>query len=251
MTACVSAPIGNYRPAGCPLSRGTAAPISVRSGRWRIPRPRNSAVSPGTTKVSGCRRSTSPAGTTPSSRAAWTTTPRRRRWELRPSCWWLRGATSSRSVCPPARWATSISPDLFVGSGRRCGVAHLLKPVVEPPEPHVARGGGILRSPEFPAGAFDHIDTEQRQDVLVYTSHPLPAGLEVTGRVRMALFAATDSPSTDWVIRPCDVDHRACRGTSSTASFASVTSQASRRSTTSTCGPPASSFELATASGSR
>jgi putative CocE/NonD family hydrolase len=42
--------------------------------------------------------------------------------------------------------------------------------------------------------------------VLVYTSEPLAHDLEVTGPVRVTLFAATDGPSTDWVARLCDVD---------------------------------------------
>jgi uncharacterized protein len=37
-------------------------------------------------------------------------------------------------------------------------------------------------------------------------SEPLPQDVEVTGRIRAALFAATDAPSTDWVVRLCDVD---------------------------------------------
>ncbi len=47
---------------------------------------------------------------------------------------------------------------------------------------------------------------EARQDVLVYTSEPLAEDLEVTGRVRAFIHAATDAPSTDWVVRLCDVD---------------------------------------------
>ena len=59
---------------------------------------------------------------------------------------------------------------------------------------------------DFPAGPFDQAAVEQRPDVLVYTSAPLAHDLEVTGPVRMTLYAATDGPSTDWVVRLCDVD---------------------------------------------
>ncbi len=46
---------------------------------------------------------------------------------------------------------------------------------------------------------------ESRQDVLVYTSDPLPRELEVTGPVRMKLFAASSAVDTDFVARLADV----------------------------------------------
>jgi len=42
--------------------------------------------------------------------------------------------------------------------------------------------------------------------VLVYSTEPLKEDVEVTGRIRAVLHAATDAPSTDWVVRLCDVD---------------------------------------------
>lgn len=42
--------------------------------------------------------------------------------------------------------------------------------------------------------------------MLVFTTPPLEADVEVTGHVYATLFAATDGPSTDWVVRLCDVD---------------------------------------------
>jgi putative CocE/NonD family hydrolase len=77
----------------------------------------------------------------------------------------------------------------------------------DPADPVITRGGGLVMSPEFPAGTFDQAVAEQRDDVLVYTSEPLESDLEVTGRVRVTLWAATDGPGTDWVVRLCDVDH--------------------------------------------
>ncbi|WP_307783607.1 CocE/NonD family hydrolase [Streptomyces spinoverrucosus] len=47
---------------------------------------------------------------------------------------------------------------------------------------------------------------EEREDVLVFTTDPLAEDVEMTGRIRAVLFAATDGPSTDWVARLCDVD---------------------------------------------
>ncbi|MET7924815.1 CocE/NonD family hydrolase [Streptomyces sp. NPDC005349] len=76
----------------------------------------------------------------------------------------------------------------------------------DPADPVITRGGNLVMAGEFPAGQFDQAVTEQRDDVLTYTSEPLAEDLEVTGRVRMRLHAATDAPSTDWVVRLCDVD---------------------------------------------
>ncbi len=78
--------------------------------------------------------------------------------------------------------------------------------VYDPADPVITRGGALETGDVFPAGPFDQRDVEGRDDVLVYTSEPLRADLEVTGRVRMTLHAATDAPSTDWVVRLCDVD---------------------------------------------
>jgi len=60
--------------------------------------------------------------------------------------------------------------------------------------------------PEFPAGSCDQRPVEERDDVLVHTSTPLPAPLEVIGRNRVRLVAESTAPSADWVARLCDVD---------------------------------------------
>lgn len=76
----------------------------------------------------------------------------------------------------------------------------------DPANPVITRGGPLVMSPEFPAGAFDQRAAESRPDVLVYTTEALTDDVEVTGRVRVILHATTDAPSTDWVARLCDVD---------------------------------------------
>ncbi|MFC7645191.1 CocE/NonD family hydrolase [Streptosporangium lutulentum] len=75
----------------------------------------------------------------------------------------------------------------------------------DPADPVVTLGGTLLMSGEFPPGPHDQRRVEERPDVLVYTGEPLDADLEVTGRVRVSLTAASTAPSTDWVARLCDV----------------------------------------------
>ncbi|MGY0390650.1 CocE/NonD family hydrolase [Nocardioides sp. WG-D5] len=78
--------------------------------------------------------------------------------------------------------------------------------VYDPADPVITRGGNMLLSTEFPAGPLDQRETEERDDVLVFTTEPLEDDLEITGRVRATLFASTDGPSTDWIVRLCEVD---------------------------------------------
>lgn len=56
------------------------------------------------------------------------------------------------------------------------------------------------------SGPKDQKDIESRDDVLVFTSEPLQADLDVTGLVQLALWTATDAPTSDWTARLCEVD---------------------------------------------
>jgi putative CocE/NonD family hydrolase len=76
----------------------------------------------------------------------------------------------------------------------------------DPTDPVPTVGGNLLMSNEFPSGPLDQAKVEARPDVLVHTTDPLTEDVEVTGRVRAYLTAATDAPTTDWVVRLCDVD---------------------------------------------
>ena len=77
--------------------------------------------------------------------------------------------------------------------------------VYDPADPVLTRGGALLMSPEFRPGPLDQGPVESRPDVLVFTSEVLAGDLEVTGPVKVRLWAATSAPSTDWVARLCDV----------------------------------------------
>ncbi|MDX3638097.1 CocE/NonD family hydrolase [Streptomyces sp. MB09-02B] len=77
--------------------------------------------------------------------------------------------------------------------------------VYDPADPVPTTGGAALMSSEFRPGPLDQARVEARPDVLVYTTEPLTEDVEVTGRIRAFLHAATDAPTTDWVVRLCDV----------------------------------------------
>ena len=74
--------------------------------------------------------------------------------------------------------------------------------VSDPANPVPAVGGYELT---IPAGPKDQQNIESRPDVLVFTSAPLDAPLEVTGNVVARIQFASDAPDTDLIVRLCDV----------------------------------------------
>lgn len=78
--------------------------------------------------------------------------------------------------------------------------------VYDPRYPVQTVGGSNCCSPEIvPWGPYDQRPVEMRTDVLCYTSNPLAVDMEVTGPVRLTLYAATDGPDTDWTAKLVDV----------------------------------------------
>ncbi|SLN63585.1 Cocaine esterase [Aquimixticola soesokkakensis] len=56
------------------------------------------------------------------------------------------------------------------------------------------------------SGPKDQSRVEAREDVLVFTSAPLEADLDITGLVRVRLKVQSDAPTCDWTARLCKVD---------------------------------------------
>jgi putative CocE/NonD family hydrolase len=76
----------------------------------------------------------------------------------------------------------------------------------DPNFPVPTLGGNNCCSPHIvPWGPYDQRSVEMRGDVLCYTSAPLAEDLEVTGPVKLVLYAATDAPDTDWTGKLADV----------------------------------------------
>ncbi|WP_163700846.1 CocE/NonD family hydrolase [Mycolicibacterium agri] len=75
----------------------------------------------------------------------------------------------------------------------------------DPARPVPTIGGHGVPVNDYTAGPFDQTAIESRGDVLVFSSAPLVADLEVTGEIRVVLWASSSAPSTDWVARLCDV----------------------------------------------
>jgi putative CocE/NonD family hydrolase len=78
--------------------------------------------------------------------------------------------------------------------------------IYDPRNPVPTLGGAVCCDPKiFPWGPIDQRPVEKRKDVLVYTSAPLKQDLEVTGPIRVVLYASTSALDTDFTAKLADV----------------------------------------------
>lgn len=75
----------------------------------------------------------------------------------------------------------------------------------DPAHPVITRGGALLMAAEYPSGPYDQRETESREAVLVYTTSVLEEDTEVTGPIKVTLWAKSSAPDTDFVARLVDV----------------------------------------------
>jgi uncharacterized protein len=75
----------------------------------------------------------------------------------------------------------------------------------DPMQPVPTLGGNNCCGTPTIAGPQDQRPLEHRADVLVYSSEPLEKPLAIAGPVKMRLFASTDGPDTDWMVKLVDV----------------------------------------------
>jgi uncharacterized protein len=88
------------------------------------------------------------------------------------------------------------------------------EPGSEPPDSYVynplnpvpTRGGGLCCNAVWSlGGAYDQRPVEAREDVLVYTSPPMEAPVNVTGPIKVILHASSSALDTDWTAKLVDV----------------------------------------------
>jgi len=76
----------------------------------------------------------------------------------------------------------------------------------DPLNPVPTRGGGLCCNTQWAAaGSFDQSETETRPDVLVYSSPILEEAVEVTGPVKVILYASSSAVDTDFTAKLVDV----------------------------------------------
>lgn len=73
------------------------------------------------------------------------------------------------------------------------------------PENPVPSVGGTSIFGRLKAGPFNQSEVESRGDVLVYTTAPLESEIEVTGPVRLVLYASSSAPDTDFAVKLAEV----------------------------------------------
>ncbi|WP_156762619.1 CocE/NonD family hydrolase [Woeseia oceani] len=76
----------------------------------------------------------------------------------------------------------------------------------DPMNPVPALGGGVCcNRGAADGGSFDQRGIEARADVLVYSSEPLSADLQVTGHIRSTLYVSSSARDTDFTVKLVDV----------------------------------------------
>ena len=75
----------------------------------------------------------------------------------------------------------------------------------DPDMPVPSVGGNNCCGTPTPAGPRDQAEVESRNDVLVYTSDVIEEEIEVTGPVKVVLYASSDALDTDFVAKLVDV----------------------------------------------
>jgi uncharacterized protein len=76
----------------------------------------------------------------------------------------------------------------------------------DPMNPVKSHGGNVCCTGNaIQGGAFDQSEMELRDDILVYTSEPLKAGIEVSGFIESTLYLSSDVKDTDVTIKIIDV----------------------------------------------
>lgn len=76
----------------------------------------------------------------------------------------------------------------------------------DPRNPAPTMGGAVCCDPKtFPWGPMDQREVEKRRDVLVYSTDPLTAPLEVTGPIKVVLHVSSSAPDTDFTAKLVDV----------------------------------------------
>lgn len=117
--------------------------------------------------------------------------------------WPLARTVYTKYYIQSAGKANSASGDGVLGTALPSG-APTDTFTYNPASPVPTKGGNTCCS-SVPSGPYDQREVEARPDVLVYTTPPLAQAVEVTGPVRMTLFAATSGRDTDWTVKLVDV----------------------------------------------
>lgn len=89
---------------------------------------------------------------------------------------------------------------------RAPAASHTDRFTYDPSNPVPSHGGNVCCTGNaVTGGAFDQRKMEARADILVYSTEPLPEGVEVTGPVDVTLYVSSDAKDTDFTAKLVDV----------------------------------------------
>ncbi|MFW9968777.1 MAG: CocE/NonD family hydrolase [Candidatus Odinarchaeota archaeon] len=112
-----------------------------------------------------------------------------------------------------------IYQELYLHSGGKAnsregdGILNFKEPSEEPEDryifdpinPVITKGGRNLL---ILKGSQNQKDAEKRKDVIIYSTEPLEKGLDITGPVKIVLYAASSAKDTDFMVKLVDVYSR-------------------------------------------
>ena len=76
----------------------------------------------------------------------------------------------------------------------------------DPANPVPSYGGNVCCTGNaVQGGSFDQRKMEARADILIYSSEPLPEGIEVSGAINTTLYVSSDAKDTDFTVKLIDV----------------------------------------------
>jgi uncharacterized protein len=128
----------------------------------------------------------------------------RNQWRAEPE-WPLRRAKPTAYYLRSAGRANSSAGD-GVLSLKPAAAEPEDRYVYDPRDPVPTEGGPLCCDGHQPPGPYDQAAVEKRRDVLVYTTPPFESDTEVTGPVRVELYAASSAGDTDFTAKLVDVD---------------------------------------------
>lgn len=113
----------------------------------------------------------------------------------------------ARTAYTPYYFDSGGSANTLDGDGilstEKAGAASTDTFVYDPEDPVPTLGGSVLFGRHY--GSFDHSELEKRDDVLVFTTDALEREVEVTGPIRVVLYAASSAKDTDFTGKLLDV----------------------------------------------
>jgi putative CocE/NonD family hydrolase len=125
-------------------------------------------------------------------------------WRYEPS-WPLQRTINTSYFLQSAGNANGSSGDGTISVAKSTSSA-TDKFIYDPMHPVPTTGGPLCCDPEhLPAGPRDQQEVEARKDVLVYSTPPLDADVEVTGPVTLDIFASSSAVDTDFTAKLVDV----------------------------------------------